>query len=386
MDCIFHEKQEGSLCAQHCLNALLQGPYFTPVDLATLAEKMDDEERLRMAESGVDSDDYRRFMQQPSENMDDSGYFSVQVISSALEVWGLELVPFNSSEPICEKAKRNPETMTAYICNYRDHWFTIRKLGYQWFNLNSLLSGPELISDTYLSIFLAQLQQEGSLPDCPADEQLKKFPAVKVSKSLPKKAPVKTQQEFELEKAIKLSLGVPVDKDEEDLQAAIELSLREESQDPSLDHAIKLSLQLDPSRRAGGDPGSSKEKNQKSLGSSNEDDEDLEGAIRLSLEGHDLPPEGKSIHKPRVVNIPIKIEEREDISRAPIVNVPPVFPEERVVSEPKVVNIPIKIEGHEDVQPKAVNNCTPMEGVVDAAEIRRRRLAYIEGKASSSKR
>lgn len=44
---------------------------------------------------------------------------------------------------------------------------------------------------------------------------------------------------------------MPVDKDEEDLQAAIELSLREESQDPSLDHAIKLSLELDPSQQAG---------------------------------------------------------------------------------------------------------------------------------------
>lgn len=31
----------------------------------------------------------------------------------------------------------------------------------QWFNLNSLLTGPELISDTYLALFLAQLQQEG---------------------------------------------------------------------------------------------------------------------------------------------------------------------------------------------------------------------------------
>lgn len=56
-------QQEGSLCAQHCLNALLQGPYFTPVDLATLAQQMDDEERIRMAESGVDSDDYRRFLE-----------------------------------------------------------------------------------------------------------------------------------------------------------------------------------------------------------------------------------------------------------------------------------------------------------------------------------
>lgn len=56
-------QQEGSLCAQHCLNALLQGPYFTPVDLASLAQRMDDEERLRMSESGVDSDEYRRFLE-----------------------------------------------------------------------------------------------------------------------------------------------------------------------------------------------------------------------------------------------------------------------------------------------------------------------------------
>ena len=56
-------QQEGSLCAQHCLNALLQGSYFTPVDLASLAQQMDDEERIRMAESGVDTEDYRRFLE-----------------------------------------------------------------------------------------------------------------------------------------------------------------------------------------------------------------------------------------------------------------------------------------------------------------------------------
>lgn len=53
--------------------------------------------------------------------------------------------------------------MQAYICNYRDHWFTIRRIANQWFNLNSLLSGPELITNTYLAMFLAQLQQEGNL-------------------------------------------------------------------------------------------------------------------------------------------------------------------------------------------------------------------------------
>lgn len=51
--------------------------------------------------------------------------------------------------------------MRAYICNYKGHWFTIRKLGSQWFNLNSMLSGPQLISDTYLTMYLAQLLQEG---------------------------------------------------------------------------------------------------------------------------------------------------------------------------------------------------------------------------------
>lgn len=50
----------------------------------------------------------------------------------------------------------------AYICNFRQHWFCVRKLGNQWFNLNSLLTGPELISNTYLSLFLTQLQQEGA--------------------------------------------------------------------------------------------------------------------------------------------------------------------------------------------------------------------------------
>lgn len=56
-------QQQGSLCAQHCLNALLQGPYFTAVDLATIGHRFDEEERARMAEAGVSSDEYNRFLQ-----------------------------------------------------------------------------------------------------------------------------------------------------------------------------------------------------------------------------------------------------------------------------------------------------------------------------------
>ncbi|KAF7658030.1 hypothetical protein LDENG_00018900 [Lucifuga dentata] len=178
MESIFHEKQEGSLCAQHCLNNLLQGEYFTPVDLSSIAHQLDEEERMRMAEGGMASEEYRTFLQQPSGNMDDSGFFSIQVISNALGVWGLELIPFNSRE--YQSLMINPINEKAFICNYKEHWFTIRKLGQQWFNLNSLLTGPELISDTYLALFLAQLQQEGyaifvirgNLPECEAEQIL----------------------------------------------------------------------------------------------------------------------------------------------------------------------------------------------------------------------
>ena len=45
--------------------------------------------------------------QQPSSNMDDSGYFSVQVISKALRVWGLELLPFGSNDAV--QATLHPE-------------------------------------------------------------------------------------------------------------------------------------------------------------------------------------------------------------------------------------------------------------------------------------
>uniref|UniRef100_S4RHH9 ubiquitinyl hydrolase 1 n=1 Tax=Petromyzon marinus TaxID=7757 RepID=S4RHH9_PETMA len=176
--------QEGSLCAQHCLNSLLQGPYFTAVDLSTLAVQLDEAERLRMAEGGITSQEYQRFMEQPSGNMDDSGFFSIQVINSALGVWGLEMAPVNARH--FQRSHIELLKEMAFICNYKEHWLTVRKLGNQWFNLNSLLSGPELISDTYLSLFLAQLQQEGyaifavrgSFPECEADQLLRLMPAV----------------------------------------------------------------------------------------------------------------------------------------------------------------------------------------------------------------
>ncbi|XP_015185663.1 PREDICTED: ataxin-3-like isoform X2 [Polistes dominula] len=163
--------------------------------------------------------------------MDDSGYFSVQVISSALKgVWGLELIPYNSTEPVALSAQNDPSQMKAYICNYKGHWLTIRKIGTQWFNLNSMLNGPELISDTYLAMYLAQLLQGGysifivigNLPQCPADEILMKNP-IKMPCSIPRtKESVKeekpmttgyrlgTKEEDDVMKAVRALEGIKV--------------------------------------------------------------------------------------------------------------------------------------------------------------------------------
>ena len=42
-----------------------------------------------------------------------------QVISRALSVWGLDLVPRDSSDPAAVRAKSSPIAANAYICNYR---------------------------------------------------------------------------------------------------------------------------------------------------------------------------------------------------------------------------------------------------------------------------
>ncbi|MEQ2196894.1 hypothetical protein XENOCAPTIV_017263 [Xenoophorus captivus] len=62
---------------------MIPGEYFTPVDLSSIAHQLDEEERMRMAEGGMASEEYRTFL---------------QVISNALRVWGLELILFNSPE------------------------------------------------------------------------------------------------------------------------------------------------------------------------------------------------------------------------------------------------------------------------------------------------
>jgi ataxin-3 len=51
-----------------------------------------------------------------------------------------------------------------FICHSVDHWLAIRKVNGVWYNLNStnmVPSGPQIISNFYLSAFLDSIMQTG---------------------------------------------------------------------------------------------------------------------------------------------------------------------------------------------------------------------------------
>ncbi|XP_042863064.1 ataxin-3-like isoform X9 [Penaeus japonicus] len=285
MELIYHEKQDGLLCAQHCLNNLLQGQYFNAVDLAEIAQEMDQAEQRHMAEFGMQTEDFRRFMEQPSVNMDDTGMFSVQVITSALKLWDLTLVPYESSNTLAQKARGNPTEQQAYICNFKEHWLTMRKLGYQWFNLNSQLPFPEPISDTYLALFLKQLQHdgysifvvEGSLPPSEADETLRLHPVIPTAKPrLLKEQDSKKQNDLKAALAASLAkVGTSspnpstshANNEEEILKAALDMSMEGTNED--LQRAIRLSMSSEA---------------EESPNSPGTDDDQLQQALRMSLD------------------------------------------------------------------------------------------------------
>lgn len=147
---IYHEQQESALCGQHCLNNLLQGPYFTAVDLSEIAAELDAQEVALGQQESLHA----------SANVDDSGNFSIQVLRSALQRFnGVDLRVWfrggggNSSD--------EPSQQKAFIVNRSQHWLTIRKIHGRWWNLNSVNERPEVISDFYLTALLSQLRDDG---------------------------------------------------------------------------------------------------------------------------------------------------------------------------------------------------------------------------------
>lgn len=154
---IYFEQQESALCGQHCLNNLLQAPVFTASQLSEIALSLDQREQSLLSSSSSSSY-MSREGSHVSNNVDEMGNFSLEVLMAALKVYSIQLLNWASEEeshidPLQEKI--------GFIINRQQHWFSLRKIGKNWWNLNSTLSFPEVITSFSLSAFLAQLRADG---------------------------------------------------------------------------------------------------------------------------------------------------------------------------------------------------------------------------------
>ncbi|KAG6499135.1 ataxin-3 homolog [Zingiber officinale] len=231
---LYHEIQESKLCAVHCVNTVLQGPFFSELDLAALASDLDQRERQMMLEGaslgGASSGD---FYSDVSHNVSMGGDFSIQVLQKALEIWDLEVIPLNS--PVAEQSQFVPELENAFICHLHDHWFCIRKVNGEWYNFNSLLPAPEHLSQFYLSAYIDSLKDSGWSIFLVKGNFPKECPILPDSSTVfgqwltPEDAHIiaKTfnQKKISTGGSTSLELGSIADDEEEDLKAAIQASL-----------------------------------------------------------------------------------------------------------------------------------------------------------------
>ncbi|KAL7073199.1 hypothetical protein ACQ4LE_007074 [Meloidogyne hapla] len=249
MDLVYHERQVGRMCAQHALNMLLQGSYFTVDNLVAIAHELDARERAVLS-------DESHFQ---SQNYDEggSGYFSIQVITEALRRQAnLHLEALDS--PSAFKIRQNPSMGQAYICHFEDHWFALRKIGTTWFVLNSLFKTPRIVSETFMELYITQLYTEGwsiylvegQLPSCAADNVPREY--WNEMRSLNESAqPWIASNDSPEDELTTTSASLSKQTEELELQRALEESLREANRLKSLktaessmvQEAMKQSLQ-----------------------------------------------------------------------------------------------------------------------------------------------
>jgi len=145
---IYHEKQIGSLCALHAVNNMLQGPLFDEFSFRTVAQQLDQAERRLTGGEGLDYGNARA-----------DGFFNVQVVQAVLNQAGYEM------QPVQGEAVRNAKVDTAkeiaFILNKQEHWFSLRRIGREWFDLNSCLCTPRHYSDADLRFHIRDAVREG---------------------------------------------------------------------------------------------------------------------------------------------------------------------------------------------------------------------------------
>ncbi|XWS55569.1 hypothetical protein CRYUN_Cryun09bG0011500 [Craigia yunnanensis] len=232
---LYHEVHESKLCAVHCVNTVLQGPFFSVFDLAALASDLDTKERQMMLE-GTAASSAGGFLSEESHNVSLGGDFSIQVLQKALEVWDLQVIPFDC--PVAEPAQIDPEIENAFICHLHDHWFCIRKVNGEWYNFDTYLDS---LKGFGWSIFLVRGNFSKECPIsfseasngygqwlCPEDaERITK--SCKLTMAPPQRNNIAQQHPERLLSLDETDMQMLSDMEDEDLKAAIAASLMDSS-------------------------------------------------------------------------------------------------------------------------------------------------------------
>ncbi|KAJ4459186.1 putative Ataxin-3 [Paratrimastix pyriformis] len=178
---IYFEPQVEALCGLHCLNNLMQYSAFTELDLIQIAQDLDSQEKSIFAEDGLENPAFLQLVAGNSKNYSEGGFFSSQVLTKALEIYGLRLIPALNAE--VAESMQTPMNEIGFVCNLDAHWFTLRKFGDYWYELDSLKSQPKHVSDTFLALYLEQIRQSGyqvyvvrgQYPPCRADDAAQEY-------------------------------------------------------------------------------------------------------------------------------------------------------------------------------------------------------------------
>ncbi|KAK1311816.1 hypothetical protein QJS10_CPA07g00059 [Acorus calamus] len=212
---LYHETHQSKLQVLHCINAVLQGPFFSDQDLTDLASSL----------SKIDPT-------LPSFDDDIDGSFSLKVLEAALEIWGLRIVPM---EPEVDPEK-------AFVCHSQDRWVCLRILDEEWYSFDGAHDVPERLPRPGIGDHFNALLDDGwriyavrgDLPsECPdsSNKYGKWVPPEYARGAMKSPEEVFMQKEDEDWKAaITASLAEQksiMNAEEEDLKAAIDASLRD---------------------------------------------------------------------------------------------------------------------------------------------------------------
>ncbi|KAK1264739.1 hypothetical protein QJS04_geneDACA011422 [Acorus gramineus] len=216
---LYHETHQSKLRAVHCVNAVLQGPFFFDHELTDLASYL-------MVSSDEDDD---VFDVDVSHIVSLGGHFCLQVVRAALEVWNLHVIPIEDDE----RAKIDPGLENAFICHRHNKWVCARRVGGEWYSFDGTRDVPERLPKHALSAYFDALRDDGwgvfavrgDLPDeCPVSLSLYGKWVLPEDARGAKKSRIFGSRGYEASSSSS-RVALLLDE-EEDLKAAIAASLR----------------------------------------------------------------------------------------------------------------------------------------------------------------